>query len=133
MALFSTAEAAAAGPLIFALGAVGRVGAFTLSALLTPIGLVAHGLVGLGVAMAGFATASIARLSAMLIGLRMLSTFGAGATLSAMGASLLGLGRTMLKRRDVDGQPPWAYRRVWIEVASGDWRSVVRRRRASTR
>lgn len=92
-----TAAAAAAGPLIFALGAVGRVGAFALSALLTPIGLVARGLVGLGVAMAGFATASIARLSAMLIGLRMLSTFGAGATLSAMGASLLGLGRTMLK------------------------------------
>lgn len=69
---------------MFALSAVGRVGAFALTALLAPISLI----VGLGVTVAGFAVARMARLSAMLIGLRMLSAFGAGATLSAMGASL---------------------------------------------
>jgi hypothetical protein len=81
---------------MFALGAIGRVGTFALTALLTPIGLVARGIVGLGVAMAGLATAGLARLSAMAIGLRMLSTFGAGAMLSAMGASLLSFGRAVL-------------------------------------
>jgi hypothetical protein len=83
-----TAAAAAAGPLMFALGAVGRVGTFALTALLIPIGLAARGIVGLGVAMAGFATAAIGRIAVMALGFRMLSTFGAGATLAAMGASL---------------------------------------------
>jgi hypothetical protein len=73
---------------MFAFGAIGRVGALALTGLLTPIAMVARGIVGLGAAVAGFAVAGIARLGVMALGLRMLSTFGAGATLAAMGASL---------------------------------------------
>ena len=90
------AAAAAAGPLLFVLGAVGRVGLlamrglnFALLGLLMPIRLVA----GL---LAGAFVAGIARLSAMAIGLRMLTALGAGATLSALGGSLLALGRSIL-------------------------------------
>ena len=42
------------------------------------------------------AAAGAARLSAMLIGFRMLTALGAGATLSALGGSLLALGRSIL-------------------------------------
>jgi hypothetical protein len=88
MGIGLTAIAAAAGPLMFAFGAIGRVGALALTGLLTPIAMVARGIVGLGAAVAGFAVAGIARLGVMALGLRMLTTFGAGATLAAMGASL---------------------------------------------
>ncbi|WP_439925282.1 hypothetical protein [Nitrobacter sp. JJSN] len=71
-----TAAAAAAGPLMFALGAVGRVGLLAMTGLLAPIAMVARGIVGLSVAMAGFAVAGAARLSAMLIGFRMLTALG---------------------------------------------------------
>lgn len=88
--------AAAAGPLLFVFGAVGRVGLLAMTGLLSPIAMVARGIVGLGVAVAGFAVAGIARLSAMALGLRMLTALGAGATLSALGGSLFALGRSIL-------------------------------------
>lgn len=90
------AAAAAAGPLMFALGAAGRVGMLALTGLLAPVSMLARGLVGLGAAVAGFAVAGAARLGAMALGLRMLTALGAGATLSALGASLLALGRSVL-------------------------------------
>lgn len=90
------AAAAAAGPLSFAFGAIGRVGAFALAALLTPIGLVARGLIVLGGVIVGVATAAVGRLAAMAVGFRMLTALGAGATLSALGGSLLALGRSIL-------------------------------------
>ncbi|MBR1131911.1 phage tail tape measure protein [Bradyrhizobium iriomotense] len=88
--------AAAAGPLALALGAVGRVGAFALTALLTPVGLVARGFVMLGGVIAGVATAAVGRLAAMALGFHMLTALGAAATLSALGGSLLALGRSIL-------------------------------------
>lgn len=91
-----TAAAAAAGPLLFVFGALGRVGLLAMTGLLAPLTWVAQGIAALGVAMAGLAVAGAARLSAMVIGLRMLTALGAGATLSAMGASLLALGRSIL-------------------------------------
>lgn len=90
------AAAAAAGPLAFALGAVGRVGAFALTALLTPVGLVARGLVSLAGVIAGVGAAAVGRLAAMALGFRMLTALGAAATLSALGGSLLALGRSIL-------------------------------------
>lgn len=94
--VYFAAAAAAAGPLLFVLGAVGRVGLLAMRGLnlavlglLMPIRLVA----GL---LAGAFVAGIARLSAMAIGLRMLTALGAGATLSALGGSLLALGRSIL-------------------------------------
>jgi hypothetical protein len=83
-----TAAAAAAGPLMFALGAIGRVGALALTGLLSPIAMVARGIVSLGAAMAGVAVAGVSRLATAVLGLRMLTTMGAGATLAAIGASL---------------------------------------------
>ncbi|WP_425905467.1 phage tail tape measure protein [Nitrobacter sp. TKz-YC02] len=83
-----TAAAAAAGPLMFALGAIGRVGALALTGLLSPIAMVARGIAFIGTAVAGLAVAGLARLGTLMVGLRMLSTFGAGATLAAIGASL---------------------------------------------
>lgn len=98
--VYFAAAAAAAGPLLFVLGALGRVGLlamrglnFALMALLAPIGLVARGIVGLGVAIA----AGAARLSAMVLGLRMLTAIGGGsAVLAAIGGSLLAFGRAVL-------------------------------------
>lgn len=90
------AAAAAAGPLALAFGAIGRVGALALTALIAPVGLVARGLVVLGGVIAGVATAAVGRLAAMALGLRMLTALGAGATLSALGGSLLALGRSIL-------------------------------------
>lgn len=91
-----TAAAAAAGPLLFAFGALGRIGAFALGALLAPIGLVARGIAAIGTVLAGAFVAGAARLSAMAIGFRMLTALGAGATFSALGASLLAFGRSIL-------------------------------------
>lgn len=82
------AAAAAAGPLMFAFGALGRIGTLALTALLAPVGMLARGIAGLGVAVAGLATAGAARLGAMAVGLRMLTALGAGATLSALAGSL---------------------------------------------
>lgn len=90
------AVAAAAGPLMFVLGAVGRVGMLALAGLLTAVGMLARGIVALGAAVAGFAVAGAARLGAMAVGLRMLTALGAGATLSALGGSLIALGRSVL-------------------------------------
>lgn len=94
--VYFAAAAAAAGPLLFVLGAVGRVGLLAMRGLnlaalglLMPIRLLA-GLLG------GALVAGAARLSAMAIGLRMLTALGAGATLSALGGSLLALGRSIL-------------------------------------
>lgn len=81
---------------MFALGAVGRVGALALTGLLTPIAMVARGIAMIGTAIAGLAVAGLARLGTLIVGLRMLSTFGAGATLAAMGASLGGLALAVL-------------------------------------
>jgi Phage-related minor tail protein len=90
------AAAAAAGPLLFVLGALGRVGMFAmrglnfaLLGLLLPFRL-------LGGVIAGVATAAVGRLAAMALGLRMLTALGAGAALSALGGSLLALGRSIL-------------------------------------
>lgn len=99
----AAAAAAAAGPLLFVLGAVGRVGLLAMRglnlaamALLAPIGLVARGIVAVGAAIGGAFVAGAARLSAMVVGFRMLTALGAGATLSALGGSLLALGRSIL-------------------------------------
>src|SRR5262249_48135364 len=89
------AAAAAARSLLFVLGAVGRVGLlamrglnFALLGLLSPFRLLGTAAaVGLGMAAT--------RLSAMVIGLRMLTALGAGATLAAIGGSLLALGRAV--------------------------------------
>ncbi|WP_425991063.1 phage tail tape measure protein [Afipia sp. DC4300-2b1] len=82
--VYLAAAAVAAGPLMFALGAIGRLlmvgmrGAnLALMALLIPFRL-------LGAA----AMVAVGRFSAMLIGLRMLTALGAGATLSVLAASL---------------------------------------------
>ncbi|ARP99674.1 phage tail tape measure protein [Pseudorhodoplanes sinuspersici] len=90
------AAAAAAGPLLLVLGAVGRVGLlamrglnFALLGLLLPFRL-------LGTAVAVGLGWAATRLSAMVIGLRMLTALGAGATLAALGGSLLALGRAVL-------------------------------------
>lgn len=81
------AAAAAAGPLLFVLGAVGRVGLLAMTglnvavmALLTPFRLLAVAIV-----------AAAGRFGTMMLGLRMLTSLGAAATLSALGASLLRL------------------------------------------
>lgn len=94
--VYLAAAAAAAGPLLFVPGAVGRVGLLAMQGLnlallglLLPIRLMA-GLLG------GAFVAGIARLSAMALGLRMLTALGAGATLAALGGSLLALGRSIL-------------------------------------
>ena len=98
-----TVAAAAAGPLMFTLGALGRIAAFALrglvggfALLLAPIGLVARGIAAIGTVLAGAFVAGAARLSAMAIGFRMLTALGAGATFSALGGSLLALGRSIL-------------------------------------
>lgn len=97
------AVTAAVGPLAFALGVLGRIGAFALRGLIgaaallvAPIGLAARGIAALGVALAGMAAAAAARISAMAIGFSMLTSLGAGATFSALGASLLAFGRAVL-------------------------------------
>ncbi|CCD94692.1 Phage tail tape measure protein [Bradyrhizobium sp. ORS 375] len=94
--VYFAAAAAAAGPLLFVLGAIGRVGILAMRGLnlallgvLMPLRLFA-GLI------AGVATAAVGRLAAMAIGFRMLTALGAGATLSALGGSLLALGRSVL-------------------------------------
>ena len=91
-----TAAAAAAGPLLFVLGALGRVGIFAMRGLnFAVLGLLMPFRL-LGGLIAGVATAAVGRLAAMAIGLRMLTALGAGATLSALGGSLLALGRSIL-------------------------------------
>ncbi len=72
------------------------MGAFALTALLTPIGLVARGLVALAGVIAGVGAAAVGRLAVMAVGFRMLTALGAAATLSALGGSLLALGRSIL-------------------------------------
>ncbi|KRR21718.1 phage tail tape measure protein [Bradyrhizobium retamae] len=84
--------AAAAGPLMFVLGALGRVGLLAMRglnlavmALLVPFRLLAVAIV-----------AATGRFAAMMLGFRMLTALGAGATLAALGGSLLALGRAIL-------------------------------------
>ncbi|WP_316233401.1 phage tail tape measure protein [Bradyrhizobium sp. SZCCHNPS2010] len=91
-----TAAAAAAGPLAFVLGAVGRVGLLGMKGLnLAVMGLLMPFRL-LGTLAATALTAAAARLGAMALGLRMLTALGAGATLSALGGSLLSLGKSVL-------------------------------------
>lgn len=88
--------AAAAGPLLFILGAVGRVGLLALRglnlavmALLTPFRLLAVAVRAVGVAL----MAGAARMSAMLIGSKMLAGLSIG---TALAAAAGGLGRLAL-------------------------------------
>ncbi|WP_047308775.1 phage tail tape measure protein [Rhodopseudomonas palustris] len=98
------AAAAAAGPLLFVLGALGRVAAFALKGLsaglmllLAPIGMAARGIVGLTAALSVGLVAGLARLRAMAVGLALLgSVGGSGAVLGALGASLLAFGKSLL-------------------------------------
>ncbi|MEY9138391.1 capsid protein, partial [Bradyrhizobium diazoefficiens] len=94
--VYFAAAAAAAGPLLFVLGALGRVGLLAMRGLnlavlgmLLPFRLLAGVIAGVGVVAVG-------RLAAMALGFRMLTALGAGATLSALGGSLLALGRAIL-------------------------------------
>ncbi|RTL61581.1 MAG: phage tail tape measure protein [Pseudonocardiaceae bacterium] len=92
-----TAIAAAAGPLMFAAGALGRLGTFAIGALLAPISGLAQGVVMLGGALAGGVLAGLARLRAAMAGLLVLNAVGgAGAVFSALGGGLLALGRSVL-------------------------------------
>ncbi|MGB3042325.1 MAG: phage tail tape measure protein [Xanthobacteraceae bacterium] len=82
------AAAAAAGPLLFVLGAVGRVGMIALRGVnLALLGLLMPARL-LATLLKGLVVGGLARIGAMALGLRMLSTFGAAATLSAVAASL---------------------------------------------
>lgn len=98
--LYLAAAAMAAGPLLFVLGAVGRLGVFALRglnfalmALLMPIGLIGRLLSG--VVLAG--VAGFARLAAGLRAMVLLSAIGGtGATLGAMAAGLGRLGLAVL-------------------------------------
>lgn len=91
------AAAVAAGPLMFSLGALARVGTFALSALLMPIAGLAQGIVMLGGALVGGTLAGLARLRSLLVGIAAVNAIGgAGATFSALGGSLLALGRSIL-------------------------------------
>ena len=94
--VYFAAAAAAAGPLMFVLGALGRVALlamrglnFAVLGMLLPFRLLAGVIAGVGAAAVG-------RLAAMAVGFRMLTALGAGATLSALGGSLLALGRSIL-------------------------------------
>jgi len=99
-----TAAAAAAGPLLFAIGVLGRTAAFAmkclnrgLALLLAPIGWVARGIVGIGAALTTGLVAGLARARAMIAGLMVLSSVGgAGAGLAAMGGALMAFGRSIL-------------------------------------
>lgn len=92
-----TAAAVAAGPLMFAFGALGRIGTLALGALLTPIAGLAQGTVMLGGALAGGVLAGLARLRAAMAGLLVLNAFGgAGAVFSAIGGGLLAFVRSIL-------------------------------------
>ena len=91
------AATVAAGPLMFAFGALGRIGTFALGALLAPIGWVASGITALGAALAGAFVAGIARVRLMAAGLLALNVVGGGgAVLGALGGGLLALGRSIL-------------------------------------
>jgi TP901 family phage tail tape measure protein len=98
--VYLAAAAAAAGPLLFILGAVGRVGLlalrglnFAAMALLAPIGMLARGIVGVG----AVALAAMARVRAMAAGLLLLNAVGGGgAVLAAIGGGLLAFGRAVL-------------------------------------
>lgn len=94
--VYLAAAAAAAGPLMFVLGAVGRVGILAMRGLNLALLGVLLPLRLLGGVIAGVATAAVGRLAAMALGFRMLTALGAGATLSALGGSLLALGRSIL-------------------------------------
>jgi TP901 family phage tail tape measure protein len=92
-----TAAAVAAGPLMFAFSALGRIGTFALGVLLAPISGLAKGIVMLGGALAGGVLAGLTRLRAALAGLLALNAVGGmGAVLGAVGGSLLALGRSIL-------------------------------------
>ncbi|ABD08011.1 Phage tail tape measure protein [Rhodopseudomonas palustris HaA2] len=98
------AAAAAAGPLMFALGAIGRLGVFALKGLstglallLAPIGMAARGIVGLTAALSVGLVAAVARTRAALAGLLALTAVGgAGTGLAAIGTGLLAFGRAVL-------------------------------------
>lgn len=98
-----TAAAVAAGPLMFAFGALGRIATFALAGatralglLVVGSGLAVQGVVALGAAFTGALVAGAVRLRAMAVGLAMLSTFGRGAMFAAIGTGLLSLGRSVL-------------------------------------
>lgn len=94
--VYFAAAAAAAGPLLFVLGALGRVGLLAMRGLnLALLGVLLPFRL-LGGVIAGVATAAVGRLAAMALGFRMLTALGAAATLSALGGSLLALGRSIL-------------------------------------
>jgi hypothetical protein len=98
------AALAAAGPLLFMFGALGRVAMFALGGintalmlLLAPIGLVARGLVALGAGLGVAMAASMVRIRALVAGVALLSAMGGtGAVFGALGASLLAFGRSVL-------------------------------------
>lgn len=92
-----TAAAVAAGPLMFAFGALGRIGVLGLTALLAPISLLANGVVMLGTALAGGVLAGLAGLRSLLVGIAAVNAIGgAGAVFSAIGGGLLAFGRSIL-------------------------------------
>jgi hypothetical protein len=92
-----TAAAAAAGPALFMFGALARIGTFAMTTLLAPIAGLANGIVTLGGVLAGGLIAGLGRLRVAMAGLLALNAVGgAGATLSALGGSLLALGRSIL-------------------------------------
>ncbi|MFL9503455.1 phage tail tape measure protein, partial [Rhodopseudomonas palustris] len=98
------AAAAAAGPLMFALSAIGRLGTFALKGLATglalllaPIGMAARGIIGLTAALSVGLVAGVARARAAIAGLMVLSAVGGGrAGLAAIGGALLAVGRSVL-------------------------------------
>lgn len=99
-----TAAAAAAGPLLFVLGALGRAAAFALKGLstglmllLAPIGMVARGIVGMVSMLSVGLVAGLARARAAIAGLMLLSSVGGGsAGLAAIGGTLAAFGRSIL-------------------------------------
>jgi hypothetical protein len=87
-----TAAAAAAGPALFVLGALGRIGTFAMTALLAPIAGLANGIITLGGALAGGVLAGLGRLRMAMAGLLALNAVGgAGAVFGALGRGLLTL------------------------------------------
>jgi hypothetical protein len=91
------AAAAAAGPLLFVLGSVGRVATLAFSGVVGAAGLMA---VGVTKAFTGIAAASAlaaTRIRAFAAGAMLLGAVGGrGAILTAMGASLLSFGKAVL-------------------------------------
>jgi len=97
MGIALTAAAAAAGPLLFVLGSVGRVATLVFGGVVGAAGLMAVGVVKSFAGIAAASALAATRIRAFAAGAMVLGAVGGrGAILTAMGAGLLSFGKAVL-------------------------------------